>query len=230
MSGLVGLFGGTFNPIHVGHLRAAEETAERLALERVLFVPAADPPLKRDGSLQLAPAKDRLAWVQAAIADNPRFEASAIELERSGPSYTVDTLRALREALAPAELVFIVGQDAFLDLASWREMEALPTLANFAVVTRPPGGGHLADWLPELLVPHLELSSDGDSAQHRASGHWIRRLCISALDVSSTDLRARLRAQRSVRYLVPEGARDAIEASSAYRNPDSSPSVCEPRP
>ncbi len=240
MSGLVGLLGGTFNPVHLGHLRAAEEAAEQLDLERVLFVPAADPPLKRGGAQQLAPARDRLAWVRTAIADNPRFEASAIELEREGVSYTVDTLRALRKELAPAELVFLVGQDAFLDLGLWREMEALPTLAHFAVVTRPPGGGRLADWLPEPLVPHLEVSSDGDSARHRASGHWIRRLCISALDISSTDLRARLRDGRSVRYLVPEGARGAVEASGAYRGADSSardssprdssPPACEPHP
>lgn len=228
MKDRVGLFGGTFNPIHLGHLRAAEETAEQLGLQQVLFVPAADPPLKRDGSQVIAPAEDRLAWVEAAIADNPRFEASRIELSRAGPSFTVDTLRELRDALAPAELVFIVGQDAFLDLASWREMEALPTLAHFAVVTRPPGGGRLADWLPKPLRPHLELSPDGDSARHPASGHWIRRLCISALDVSSTELRERLQDGRSVRYLVPEAARGAVERSGAYGAALPTSSRCEP--
>ena len=217
VSRLVGIFGGTFNPIHVGHLRAAEEVAEQLGLARVLFVPAADPPLKRADGQALAPAADRLAWVTAAIRDNPLFEASALELERKGPSYTVDPLRALRAELAPAELVFVVGQDAFVDLDSWRQPEVLPTLAHFAVVTRPPGGGDLPDWLPSSLAASCEIDADGQGARHREAGTWIRRLEISALDVSATDLRHRLREGRSVRYLVPEAAREAIEKSLSYR-------------
>ena len=229
MSELVGLFGGTFNPIHVGHLRAAEEAAEALGLDRVLFIPAADPPLKRDGSQVIAPAKERLDWVREAIADNPRFEVSALELEREGPSYTVDTLRILREQLAPAELVFIVGQDAFAELPSWREPETLSTLAHFAVVTRPPGvtqplgSGRLADWLPDAFRANYELSEDGRSAKHRKAGTWIRLLTISALDVSATDLRRRLRKGLSVRYLTPEATREAIEGCEAYRHPPQSP-------
>ena len=217
MTERVGIFGGTFNPIHVGHLRAAEEVAEQLGLWRVLFVPAADPPLKRDDGQALAPAADRLAWVAAAIRDNPRFEVSASELEREGLSYTVDTLQALGAELAPAELVFVIGQDAFVDLDSWRQPELLPTLADFAVVTRPPGGGNLPDWLPSSLAASCEIASDGQSARHRETGRWIRRLTISALDVSATDVRNRLREGRSVRYLVPDAAREAVEKSLAYR-------------
>lgn len=223
MSERVGLFGGTFNPVHVGHLRAAEEAAEALGLDRVVFIPAADPPLKRDGSQVIAPAKDRLAWVQAAIADNPRFEVSGLELEREGPSYTVDTLRILKEQLAPAELVFIVGQDAFVDLPSWREPRNLSTLAHFAVVTRPPGGGRLDDWLPEPFRDDYELALDGHSAEHRKAGTWLRLLTISALDVSATDLRRRLREGQSVRYLIPEAARDAVRACETYRHSPPNP-------
>lgn len=217
LSRLVGIFGGTFNPIHVGHLRAAEEVAESLDLARVLFVPAANPPLKRDGGATLAPAIDRFRWVEAAIADHPRFEISAAEQGRAGPSYLVDTLRRLREELAPAELVFILGQDAFAQLDIWRAPEVLPTLAHLAVVTRPPGGGDLADWFPAALAASVEIDPDGQLASHKTAGTWIRRVPISSFDVSATDIRERLRDGRSIRYLVPEIAREPIEKCDAYR-------------
>ena len=130
--GLIGVYGGTFNPIHVGHLRAAEEVAEVLGLSRVLFVPSATPPHKvEDQRDAIAPAADRLAWVRLAIADNPRFEASAIEVERGGASYLVDTLRELRAKLAPGEPVFLVGSDAFAEMGAWRE----PVSCFFVVPT-----------------------------------------------------------------------------------------------
>ncbi|MCP3986119.1 MAG: nicotinate (nicotinamide) nucleotide adenylyltransferase [bacterium] len=219
MNQLIGIFGGTFNPVHVGHLRAAEEVAEILSLARVLFVPASDPPLKRDGDVALAPASDRFRWVESAIAGNPHFETSDVELSRSGPSYLVDTLQLLRSELAPAELVFILGEDAFAQLDAWRAPELLPTLAHFAVVTRPPGSaGHsLADWLPACLTGSVEVDSDGQLARHRTAGHWIRRVPISGFDVSATDIRGRVRDCRSIRYLVPEIAREPIEKCNAYR-------------
>ena len=215
---LIGIFGGTFNPIHVGHLRAAEEVAESLDLAQVLFVPAADPPLKRDGGVALAPAIDRFRWVEAAIAGNPRFEVSTAEQDRTGPSFLVDTLRLLREELAPAELVFILGQDAFAQLDAWRAPDLLPTLAHLAVVTRPPGGGDLADWLPACLAADIEIDPGGQLARHETAGTWIRRVPISAFDVSATDIRQRLRDGRSIRYLVPELAREPIEKCDAYRD------------
>ncbi len=203
----------------MGHLRAAEEVAEALGLARVLFVPAADPPLKRGDGQALATALDRFRWVEASIADNSRFGISPVELDREGPSYLVDTLRLLRAELAPAQLVFIVGQDAFAELDAWRAPEALPTLAHFAVVTRPPGGGRLADWLPASLVGAVELDPNGQHARHESAGTWIRRVPISAFDVSATDVRRRLREGRSIRYLVPEAAREAIEKCDTYVSP-----------
>ncbi|MDX1648897.1 MAG: nicotinate (nicotinamide) nucleotide adenylyltransferase, partial [Myxococcota bacterium] len=144
-----GIFGGTFNPIHVGHLRAAEEVREQLSLSRMLFLPSADPPLKREGPDVIAPARERLAWVRAAVASNPAFEADALELGREGPSYSVDTLELLTERLGPEQPVFVIGEDAFADLGSWREPERLLTLCDFAVMHRPPGrAGRPADWLP----------------------------------------------------------------------------------
>ncbi len=225
----VGILGGTFNPIHLGHLRAAEEVAEELELARMLFVPAADPPFKGHGEVALAPARERAGWVEAALRGNPRFELCELELERPGPSYTADTLQQLARELTPAELVFVIGQDAFAELDSWREPETLTALAHFAVMTRPPGGGDLASWLPAGLRDSYTLDPTGESARHRRSGTWVRRIAISALDISATDLRRRVRERRSIRYLVPETVRAAIEACEAYRAAPISPRASEAR-
>ncbi len=212
----VGLFGGTFNPIHLGHLRAAEEVREALGLERVIFVPSADPPLKRDGTEPLADARQRLRWVERAVADNPAFGVDALELEREGPSYTVDTLRVFADRLA-VRPVFIIGSDAFGELPLWREPETLLTLANFAVMTRPPETVEaLAGWLPEPLAAAFALSADGQEARHREAGSWIRRVPITALDISSTDVRRRLSEGRSVRYLLPEPVLEDVTKSGVY--------------
>jgi nicotinate-nucleotide adenylyltransferase len=214
----LGVFGGTFDPIHVGHLRAAEEAAEALGLERVVFVPSAAPPHKhRRSGDPLAPAASRLAWVRLAVDGNPRFEVDPLEIERGGPSFSVDTLRSIGAQVAPERPVFLIGEDAFAELGTWREPEKVLTLAHFAVLTRPPlRRGPLADGLSPALRADLELAADGHSARHRSAGTWIRRVEITALDVSASDLRARLRQGRSVRYLLPEAVRAAVLASGAY--------------
>lgn len=216
--GRIGVFGGTFNPVHVAHLRAAEEVAEALDLERVLFVPSGVPPHKApDPHDVIAPAAARLAWVRAAVADNPRFAVEPMEAEREGPSYLVDTLEALGKRHGRGALVFLLGRDAFAEMAGWREPERLLGLAHYAVMTRPPEpGGTLADWLPEPLAAPLELAPDGRSAVHRREGTRVVRVEITALDVSASDVRARLRAGRSVRYLLPESVRTDVEASGVY--------------
>jgi nicotinate-nucleotide adenylyltransferase len=213
----VGLFGGTFNPIHLGHLRAAEEVREKLGLARVVFVPSADSPLKRGGPDVMASARQRLAWVELAIQGNPAFSVDGLELERPGPSYTVDTLRVFAERLAPARPVFIVGCDAFAELASWREPKALLALAHFAVISRPPAGdGEGSAWIPAELAAELILAPNRREARHRSAGTWLRRVPIGALDVSSTDLRRRLSEGRSVRYLLPDPVLDAVVRSGVY--------------
>jgi nicotinate-nucleotide adenylyltransferase len=210
----IGVLGGTFNPIHLGHLRAAEEVAETLALDRVLLVPSAQPPHKAGGDA-LAPGALRLAWVEAACAGNPRLEACDIEIARGGASYTVDTLRALAER-GTGRPVFIIGSDAFAELGTWREPKQLFALADFAVMARPGTPGQLADWIPDALRGEFELLPRGDSARHRATGGGLRAVAISALAVSSSDIRDRLRTGRSIRYLVPEAVRRDIEASGIY--------------
>ncbi len=213
----IGVLGGTFNPIHLGHLRAAEEVGEALGLERVLLVPSAQPPHKSGGdSGPLAPGRLRLAWVEAACAGNPRLAACDLEVARGGASYTVDTLRALADRAAPARPVFIIGSDAFAELGTWREPKQLFALADFAVIARPGSPGRLADWIPDVLRADFELDPGGDAARHRATGGSLRAVAISALAVSSSDIRDRIRRGRSVRYLVPEAVRRDIEASGVY--------------
>ena len=158
-----------------------------------------------------------MAWVERAIRGNPAFSVDALELARPGPSYTVDTLRELGRRLSPSLPVFILGCDAFAELASWREPKALLELAHFAVMTRPPAGGSsLAAWIPPELAADLVLAPDGQQASYRSAGTLLRRVSIAALDVSSTEIRCRLREGRSVRYLLPDPVLDEIVRSGAY--------------
>ena len=215
----VGILGGTFNPIHVGHLQAAEAARARLELARVVFVPAADPPFKRGVATTIAPSALRLAWVQAALASHPSLAVDDLELHRAGPSYTVDTLRLLRSKLAPARLVFLVGEDAFAELDAWREPAALLTLADFAVMTRPPSRGQpLRSLISEALGASIEWAADGESGCHRAAQTTLARVQVDALDVSATEIRRRIRTHESVRYLLPEAIHDAVIASGAYES------------
>jgi nicotinate-nucleotide adenylyltransferase len=215
---LIGIYGGTFNPIHTGHLRAAEEVMAQLAIERMIFIPSARPPHKNDEHDDpVAPASDRFAWVQAAVQKDPRFEVDPIEVEREGKSYLVDTLRTLRERFSPARLVFVLGTDAFCEMGSWRQPRALFTLAHFAVTTRPPRGhASLPESLPEGLGADFEMASDGLSARHRTASTWIRLLEIDAIDVSASSVRKRIRSGASVRYLLPETIHDAVVGSEHY--------------
>jgi nicotinate-nucleotide adenylyltransferase len=216
----IGIFGGTFNPIHIAHLRAAEEVVGALQLERMIFVPSADPPHKADvPGDRIASAELRLEWIQLAIADNPHFEVDALEIERGGSSYSVDTLRTIAARLTPEKPVFTIGEDAFVEIDSWREPETLFELAHFAVITRPPTAlSSLAEWLPDCIRSVVELDPAGTTARHSKAGTWIRLIEIPVLDISSSDIRARLRSGESVRYLLPAAVEEAIEKSGAYRD------------
>lgn len=219
----VGLFGGTFNPIHLGHLRAAEEVAEALGLDEIEFVPSAVPPHKReqDGD-PIAPAALRLAWVEGAIAGNPGFAIDRVELDRGGPSYLVDTLTLIRardpEGPPP---VFIVGEDAFAEMGEWRSPLRLFELADFAVMTRPPGRLlDLAERMPAIVRDQFRFESAGQIACHRSAGTRVDLVAITALDISSSQIRRACREGQSIRYLVPESIRGAIEQSGCYAASD----------
>jgi len=216
----IGIFGGTFNPVHIAHLRAAEEVVCALDLERMIFVPSAGPPHKIDiPGDRIASAELRLEWVRLAIRDNPRFEVDPLEIERGGASYSVDTIRTIADRIAPEKPVFAIGQDAFVEIDSWREPKTLFELAHFAVITRPPVAlASLADWLPDCIRGVVEPDPNGCLARYRRAGTWIRLIEIPALDISSSEIRARLRDRKSVRYLLPAAVEEAIEKSGAYRD------------
>jgi nicotinate-nucleotide adenylyltransferase len=196
--GPLGVLGGTFDPIHVGHLAIAEEAREALGLERVLFVPAGEPPHKP--GRPITPASDRLAMVAAAIGDNPAFELSRAEVDRPGPSYAVDTLRILADEVratgAEPELWFILSDEALAGLPSWRQPRRLLELARLAVFPRGAGAG-------PANGNRLRLDTTWVSQQFPGLGDRVVFLDGPRLAVSASEIRERIAAGRSVRYLVP---------------------------
>jgi nicotinate-nucleotide adenylyltransferase len=181
----VGVFGGTFDPVHVGHLAIANAALEELGLDRVDFVPARRSPLKGDGPI--ASADDRLAMLTAATRDEPRFRVSRAELDREGPSFTVDTLAAMR---GEGELFLILGSDAYADFDKWREPQRIRDLATIVLAARPG-------------VPNAPTG--------------VRMLDTPLMDISSRELRARAARGRSLRYLVVEPTLRYIEEHRLYR-------------
>lgn len=189
----LGLYGGTFDPPHLGHLVAASEACDLLRLDRLLWVPAAVHPLKC-GRVR-TPAPLRLEMARAAVADDPRFRADDLELRREGPSYTVDTLRQVRDRHPGAEIFFLTGADNLADLPRWREPDEIARIATLAVVTRE--GERLPDDPPYPAV-HVP---------------------VTRVDVSSTLVRRFAAEGRSLRYLVPDAVRAVIERERLYREP-----------
>lgn len=195
----VGVYGGTFDPIHFGHLAAAEDARAALGLSRVIVVPTARQPLK--GHLQGAGPAQRVTMARLACADNPAFTVDTIEIERPPPSYTVDTLAALHERLGPTvELWFILGADAARDLPRWHQVDRIVGLVRLAIVGRPGSTLHL---------PSLETALPALAGRYRL-------IEGPHLDISSTELRRRLAAGRPVRYQMPESVRAYIEAQGLY--------------
>ncbi len=190
----IGVMGGTFDPIHHGHLVAASEVASSFNLDEVVFVPTGAPWQKADR--EVAPAEDRYLMTVIATATNPRFSVSRVDIDRDGPTYTLDTLRDLRAAYPDSEeFFFITGADALAQLLTWRGVEALFALAHFVGVTRP--GHTLAD--PGLPTGEVSLVE------------------IPALAISSTDIRERVGSGRPVDYLVPEGVARYVGKRGLYR-------------
>lgn len=192
---LVGLMGGTFDPIHIGHLIAAETAREACGLDEVWFVPTNVPPLK-DGGPAVS-GEQRLRMVELAIAGHPRFRASAIELEREGVSYSVDTAEKLRARYPGHSFAYIIGADRVCDLPSWHRIDELAELVSFIGLERPgydAGAGHLPPQLADK----------------------IRFVQMPQLDVSSTDIRARRKAGRSIHWLVPDAVHEYIMRNDLY--------------
>jgi nicotinate-nucleotide adenylyltransferase len=215
----VGILGGSFDPIHLGHLRSAEEVREALELERVYFVPASAPPHKPQR--RLAAGSDRLAMVERAIADNPAFRSCPLEIERGGTSYSIDTLEAFADVEPGADVHFIVGIDAFREIQTWKDVSRLFELANFIVTDRPPG-------VVEPSIEHLPVAAreafcyDADTLSYRhRSGTRLQFLPITAIDISATAVRERVRRGRSIRYLVPHEVERYIRENQLYASGES---------
>lgn len=189
-----GLMGGTFDPIHVAHLIIAEEALDRLGLDRVVFIPSARPPHK-PGS-HMTPVEHRLEMVRLAVADNPRLAVSDVEARRDDTSYTIETIRALREELGEEEtLHFIMGADSLAQFFTWKDPLDLLSACEFVVVPRP--GATIEDGDPRIREKATVLE-------------------MPMLDIASSDIRSRLRSGRSVRYLLPGPVRAYIEAKNLY--------------
>ncbi|NMH96724.1 nicotinate-nucleotide adenylyltransferase [Pseudonocardia acidicola] len=193
----IGVMGGTFDPIHNGHLVAASEVADRFNLDEVIFVPTGQPWQKTER--QVGPAEDRYLMTVIATASNPRFSVSRVDIDRGGPTYTADTLADLHATMPDAELFFITGADALSQILSWRKLDELFTYAHFVGVTRP--GYELGDeHLPDGAVTLIE---------------------VPAMAISSTDCRRRVAEGRPVWYLVPDGVVQYISKRHLYRDAES---------
>lgn len=202
----IGVFGGTFDPVHIGHLIMAEAVVEALGLDRLLFVPAQRSPLKADDPS--ASDDDRLAMLEAAIAGAPRFAVDRVDLDRPPPSYTVDTLRLLAERNPGAALFFVVGLDSFLDLARWRDPAGIAALAHLAVVDRPGYAASAAERDVRLTAATARLPF--------LLGRWTL-VDAPLIDLSATDIRRRAAEGRSIRWRVPDTVAAHIAARGLYR-------------
>jgi len=214
----IGILGGTFNPIHIGHLRSAEEVREAQQLDRVLFIPSATPPHK--ATLDLAAAADRLAMVRLALAGNPAFRVSTVEIDRGGRSYSVDTLHLLRRRMPAARFFFILGIDAFREIATWRDYRGIFALANLVVTSRPPAAHPATPSALRRLLPVAARSEFCYRARTRtlehSTGSQIVFQRISDLEISASAIRQRLRHHASIRYLVPAAVERYIGRHGLY--------------
>ncbi|MBI4949429.1 MAG: nicotinate-nucleotide adenylyltransferase [Deltaproteobacteria bacterium] len=210
----IAIIGGTFNPIHYGHLRVAEEAREALSLDKVVFMPANIAPHKTESP---APPEARLDLVRLSIAGNPFFEVSDIEIKRGGRSFTIDTLRALKEKDKSLDISLIIGNDSWNDITTWCEYESIFELSSFIVVERP---GYPVKKPGEVLPVELarKFWYDADKGMFVNSfGTTITYLSTTLMDIASSDLRAKVREGASVRYMLPDPVIEYIQKTGLYK-------------
>lgn len=214
----IGLFGGTFDPVHHGHLRAGEEIRQAFSLSWVEFLPSRIPPHKTDQPL--TDIRHRVAMLRLAVDGNPYFRVSEVEATREGMSYLVDTLKTYRKHYpSDVSLYFIMGMDSFQEIATWHRYPELFDLSHFVVITRP---GYERPELSEvvsqdvdsLFAPH---GGESDCLEHRG-GHRIYFRETTLLDIAASRLRAWIREEESVRYLIPERVWDYVQENGLYAN------------
>jgi nicotinate-nucleotide adenylyltransferase len=211
----LGLLGGTFNPIHIGHLRGAEEAREAFNLEKIYFIPAALPPHK-DDRIEVSPTQ-RLEIVQLAVENNTAFSVCDVELSREGKSYTVETLHQFRRQYREAELFFILGMDSFLEVTTWKRYEDLFSLCNFVVLRRPGSERkNPEDLTPQRYWAAFHPDKDGNRWIHTPSGLSVYFLNNPLIDISSSEIRERIQTGRSVRYMMQEKVAAYIHEHGLY--------------
>jgi nicotinate-nucleotide adenylyltransferase len=198
----IGIFGGTFDPIHYGHLIMAEQCREQAGLEELIFVPAAQSPLKSNGPI--ASARHRVEMLRLATAGHESFSVDTLELDRPGPSYTIDTLRALQARGESANWFFVLGSDALRDFAQWREPAEILDLAKLLVVARP---GQSVDL--DAVRPLVTADKRREIEATQIQGPLV--------DISSSDIRQRISQGRSIRYLTPRAVEVYVRTHSIYR-------------
>jgi nicotinate-nucleotide adenylyltransferase len=206
----IGVFGGTFDPIHCGHLRTAFELGQELKLAEVRFLPTGTPPHREH---LVATPELRLQMVQAAIADEPRFVVDDREVRRSGLSYSVDTLTELRREYPQRSLCVLLGMDAFLGLPNWHRWRELLTLAHIVVAHRPGWRAPITGPLGEVMVDH---GTGSIATLHEECAGRVYVRSVTQLEISSTELRALIVAGRDPRYLVPDPVRQIILETRCY--------------
>ncbi len=211
----IGILGGTFDPVHYGHLTAALTVRKRFELDEVLLLPAARPPHK--GGSPITPFRERLVMLELAVAGQPGLSPCALEGERPGPSFTIDTLRALRRG--KARLYFIIGLDAFADIHTWKEYDLLPDEAHLVVLNRPGGLIPAAEYIREFF-PAFSTVDDGKSWQAAGVAGKIYVPAMEANAVSSSMLRRAVAAGRDIRAFTPAAVAEYIVNNQLYQGPE----------
>ncbi len=210
----ISVLGGTFNPIHFGHLRMAQELADTLNFDEVRFIPSANPPHKNTPTIS---AEHRAAMVRLGIANNPIFTFDDCELRRTGASYTIDTLHDLRAELGTqASITLFMGSDAFTEFDTWHRWQEIIQLCHIALVQRPRTAGNKLPKILETFLQHHYTENSGDLRTSPAGFITIRQ--VTALDISSTAIREAVHCQQSIRYLMPDSVIDYIHTHQLYKH------------
>ncbi len=214
----IGIFGGTFNPIHYGHLRAAEEVREKIKLDKILFIPSGKPPLKIS---DITDVRHRYEMTRLALMKNAHFEISDIECRQTNKSYTVKTLKELKKNYPERNLYFILGIDAFLDIPNWWHHEELVTLTHFIIISRP--GFRFIDLQTSSVIEtkksilrKLDNAGIETYATKLQGNVMLMLLRLTPIGISSTEIRSRIRRGRSIKYLLPAAVESYIIANKLY--------------
>ncbi len=218
----IGLFGGTFNPVHIGHLRAALEVKEGFDLDQVILIPAALPPHKMPGDV--ADAADRLHMLNQALEDSPGLTISDVELKRSGPSYTIDTVQHFKHTLPDQSRIYLImGMDAFLEIDTWKSYDELLLQIPFIIINRPKSGSAVSDFgwkfMENFLASKISADyvfSESQSCYRAPNKQPIYVFEVTSLDISSTRVRNLSNTGRSIEYLVPQKVAEFINSKGLY--------------